>query len=75
MYRGCSLTSGQACRLQFSRDNVMFSFGTSSYLYVFSINRNQNKFVMNILKSVFGVMPEGRDIDQYSLENDQGYGW
>ncbi|HYW94260.1 MAG TPA: aldose epimerase family protein [Bacteroidales bacterium] len=27
---------------------------------------------MNVLKSVYGVMPEGRDIDQFTLENDQG---
>ncbi len=27
---------------------------------------------MNIVKSVFGVMPEGRDISQYTLENDRG---
>ncbi len=27
---------------------------------------------MKIVQSVFGVMPEGRDVDQYSLENDRG---
>ncbi len=27
---------------------------------------------MNISKSVFGVMPEGRDVEQYALQNDQG---
>jgi aldose 1-epimerase len=27
---------------------------------------------MNVLNSVFGVMPEGRDIDQFTLNNDLG---